>query len=159
MNKTPSQKSNGFAVNVKEIYWDSPEYRELVGLRFRLFREPFGLVYSEEEISAEKGDLHFAAFHNQSPVGFVSLRTVSAEPGVVQLRQMVVQPELQRTGIGKALVKLAEEAARKLKLKTVVLDAREEAISFYQKLNYSPVGERFFFKTVMHQRMMKHLSP
>ena len=72
---------------------------------------------------------------------------------------MVVQPEIQRAGVGRILVQFGEEIAKHRGFITIVLDSREESIGFYQKLGYVEVGERFFFKTVMHQKMEKRVGP
>jgi GNAT superfamily N-acetyltransferase len=50
-------------------------------------------------------DIGFLASHNEKPIGAVRL---SHEEGVLVLRGMMVLPEFQRQGVGKALLKLLD---------------------------------------------------
>ncbi len=139
----------------ERIEWRSTEYEKLVDLRDRLFRRPFDLSYSAEELDGELNDIALATRIDEQPIGFLSLRRV--DDSVVQLRQMVIEPEFQGQGFGSDLVEFAEQVAKSEGYTRIVLDAREESLEFYNKNGYLPMGEKFFYKTVMHQKMYKDI--
>ncbi len=75
-----------------------------------------------------------------------------------QIRYMAVAREQERKGIGRELVKALEQHAQDSSCKTIVLDAREPAIGFYQKLGYKVVEESYLlFDEIQHFRMIKQL--
>jgi GNAT superfamily N-acetyltransferase len=73
------------------------------------------------------------------------------------MRQLAVVPELQKRGIGTALVEYSEDLARKAGYRRMILHARETAVAFYEKLGYSRLGDRFEEVTIPHWAMEKHL--
>jgi predicted GNAT family N-acyltransferase len=71
---------------------------------------------------------------------------------------MAINENLKRKGIGSEIVKKLEEHAGKNGAKTVILNAREEAINFYLSLNYLE-GDPYQSDTgIPHITMKKILS-
>ena len=63
----------------------------------------------------------------------------------IYLGLLSVSPQLQGFGIGKQLLKAAEEYAQQLKCTSIymtVISAREELINWYQRYGYQDTGER-----------------
>ncbi len=61
------------------------------------------------------------------------------------LGMLTVRPHLQGKGIGKLLMKAAEEEATRLQCSAMymtVISVREELIAWYQRHGYQPTGER-----------------
>ncbi len=61
------------------------------------------------------------------------------KPGVALVQQFAVEPELQRTGIGSALIDLMESRAAELGVSELALDTSEKAthlIEYYKKRGY-----------------------
>jgi GNAT superfamily N-acetyltransferase len=143
-------------IQVREVRWNSPEYLQSVDLRYRLFRKPFGLEYSQEELEAEKDQLALGAFLNDRLIGFCMCKPRSSDE--YQGRQMVVEPAHQRKGVGVLLVAALENFVREMGAKRIILDARDESVGFYKKQGYLIEGEKFFFKTVDHWKMIKELG-
>ena len=73
------------------------------------------------------------------------------------MRQLAVVPDLQRQGIGKALVEYSEALARQNGYRRMILHARETAVAFYEKLGYSRFGDQFEEVTIPHWAMEKQL--
>jgi len=71
---------------------------------------------------------------------------------------MAVSPVHEKQGIGRALIKELEQQANKTSHKIIVLDARENAVGFYQKLGYK-IREKSYllFGEIQHFRMTKTL--
>ena len=76
-----------------------------------------------------------------------------------QIRYMAVTSAYERQGIGRALITAMEDHARDSAIKTIVLDAREPAVGFYQKLGYDVIDKSYLlFDEIQHFRMVKRLS-
>jgi len=139
-----------------EIQFATPEYDDAVGLRYEVLRKPLGLEYTTEQLAAEYDNHHLAAYANNGLLlGYLNL-TPSGE-GKIKMRQVAVDPRQQGKGVGKKMVEASEVLARKLGFKTMVLNARETAVPFYEKMGYHKVGEQFEEVTIPHFYMEKRL--
>ncbi|VAW51646.1 hypothetical protein MNBD_GAMMA05-1497 [hydrothermal vent metagenome] len=77
---------------------------------------------------------------------------------VAQIRYMAVDSKHERTGVGRALVQTLEKRARESTHTKITLDARENAVKFYQALNYQLIGKSYLlFDSVQHFQMVKEL--
>lgn len=140
---------------ITEIQHDSDGYRDMVALRYRVLREPLGLDYTPEFLAAEAHDRHFAVWRDGALVGGAILHDYGN--GIARLRQVVVAPEAQGTGVGKALVSHFEHTARAMGFHTARLLSREEVRGFYEALGYRADGEPFIEVTLPHRWMTKAL--
>ena len=70
---------------------------------------------------------------------------------------MAVQNNLQGKGIGAAMLNFAENVARDMGYKNVMMHARLTAIGFYKKLGYSITSNEFFELSIPHFIMEKRL--
>ncbi len=151
------EKSNPI---LKIVSVRSPEYLEALELRRKILRRPLNLDYKLEDLEAENNDMHFViCFKSQATqtvVGCLLLRPMSSK--LVKMRQVAVDQSQQGMGIGKNLVLGAEEWAKTNQFEIIELHARENAVSFYTKLGYQPVGEVFFEVTIPHTKMVKRLK-
>lgn len=138
------------------IEFATPEYDESVALRDAVLRRPLGLAFSPEQLAAEWSDLHLAAFDTIGRMVGILLLTPVAEK-TIKMRQVAVAPEYQGKGVGAVLVRASEEEARKRGFEKMVLNARETAVSFYLRLGYDKVGDRFEEVTIPHFKMEKTL--
>ncbi|HEX6767260.1 MAG TPA: GNAT family N-acetyltransferase, partial [Polyangiaceae bacterium] len=94
----------------REVTPGSREYDEGALLRRRVLRDPLGIVPSPEERAEEATLRHLAAFENERMVGYLML--ADQGNGAVRMRQVAVDFDRQRRGIGKALVARSEDLAR-----------------------------------------------
>jgi GNAT superfamily N-acetyltransferase len=145
----------GSALTLREIAHGSPEYDEGERLRRRVLRDPLGVVPSPEERAEERTLRHLAAFEDDRMVGYLML--ADQGNGAVRMRQVAVDFDRQRRGIGKALVARSEELARASGYQTMLLHAREPAVPFYAALGYEVFDEPFIEVTVPHRKMKKAL--
>src|SRR6478736_1010769 len=87
---------------------------------------------------------YYIAFLNDEPVGFMKLDLCSNVPGQVpeegmEISKLYFLPIHQGKGIGKKLISIAFELAKKLKKKTVwlgVIDTNDSAIQFYTRMGF-----------------------
>lgn len=144
-------------IECREIAYGSTEYKETVGLRYKILRRPIGLKYTAAQLNDEKNDSHLGCFLAGRVVGCLMMTPHSET--VVRMRQFAVEGSMQRRGIGRALVEFTEQWARERDFEFITLHARETALGFYEKLGYAVVGERFIEVTLPHFTMEKALFP
>ncbi|HJV48442.1 MAG TPA: GNAT family N-acetyltransferase [Holophagaceae bacterium] len=142
-------------MDLRWIAFGSPEYQEVVALRRRVLRIPLGLDFTPEQLAGEGKDLHLAAFEGGALVGCLMLSDHGE--GVVQMRQVCVEPDRQGTGLGAALVRESEAEARRRGYRSMMLHARDIAVGFYERLGYARVGGPFVEVSIPHQEMAKAL--
>jgi predicted GNAT family N-acyltransferase len=79
------------------------------------------------------------------------------EPGVGSLGRLAVAKEARGLGVGVALVRAVEEAARTLGLTAVDLHAQTHALGFYERLGYEAYGPEFPDAGIPHRSMRRVL--
>ena len=133
------------------------QLEEYFRLRWRVLREPLGYPRG-----AEKDDLDHAAFHvtardrDDRLVGIG--RVHFNDDDEAQIRFMATEPKRRRRGVGRAVAERLEQIAAKHGMKRIVLNARLEAVGFYECLGYTAVGPGpTLAPSVEHVRMEKSL--
>lgn len=140
---------------IKVIDYGTKDYSQMVALRYMLLRKPLGLSFSDDELEKEANDILIGCFDDDKMEGCCLL--TETEPGVVRLRQMAVVSGLQGKGIGKVLLRFAENIARDRGFKKIVMHARKTAIGFYEKSGYKTISPEFKELTIPHYEMEKLL--
>lgn len=141
-------------LQIFEIAPTFPGYDGVFALRNSILRTPLGLMLSREEVQAEQGQIHLAAFESNQLVGCVLLVPLQDE---MKLRQMAIAPAAQGRGVGRKLLFEAERLARSHGYKTMSCHARETAVDFYKANGWTVKGERFTEVTIAHFTMSKNL--
>jgi ribosomal protein S18 acetylase RimI-like enzyme len=104
-----------------------------------------GIRTSEEELAEliQKPDIAIFKFTiNEEIEGCVMLEK---KPAKLYLGMLTVSPELQNSGIGKALLKFSEVYAAELGLSRIVMtviSVRQELIAWYSRHGYLDTGKR-----------------
>ena len=140
---------------LKIIDHGSPEYSQMVKLRDAILRKPLGLVFTPDDLEMEKDNILIGAFEEERMLGCCML--VEVEPAIIRLRQMAVLNDLQGKGIGRALMNFAENLARDRGYKIIRMNARQNAVGFYEKVGYKIKGDQFIEVTIPHYLMEKVL--
>ena len=73
------------------------------------------------------------------------------------MRQVAVLFKFQSEGVGKKMVEVFEQLSKSKGLNSIVLHARETAVSFYKKLGYTTEGDQFEEVGIPHWKMSKLL--
>jgi predicted GNAT family N-acyltransferase len=144
-------------IELRELTWDSADYDASVALRARVLRQPLGLYPGPEERPLEAKLRHLGAFEGERLVACLMLE--DRGEGRVKMRQVAVDFEHQRRGVGSKLVAFSERVAREAGFREMVLNARVTAVPFYQRHGYEKHGEPFVEVTVTHFAMSKPLAP
>jgi Predicted acyltransferase len=144
-------------MNLTTITYKSEAYWEMVELRNKILREPFGLVFSEDDLLREKDDMLCVAKNETNRIIACCVLTKKDE-STAHLRQMAVSEIFQRQGFGSQILQFAEETARNSEYKTIILHARKTAVGFYAKHLYEVVGEEFIEVGMPHVEMVKRIE-
>ncbi len=88
----------------------------------------------------KKEKLILQAFENNELVGVIEL---TIQVGVMHITEVIVKHKKQQKGIGKSLMKKAEELAKEKNLHKIYLEtgASWEATKFYEALGYTKTGD------------------
>ena len=127
----------------------------MVNMRMEILRKPLGLTFTPEELEKEKEEVLIGAFEDERMLGCCML--IKQADNTVRLRQMAVMNNVQGKGIGRALMNFAENIARDMGYKKLLMHARKTAAGFYEKQGYSIAGEEFTEVTIPHYVMEKSL--
>ncbi len=150
------RSSRLIAMELREAAAGSPEYRELLALRFDELRRPLGLTWTAGEMKADEGDRHFGLHDGLAWLGTVVACDLGG--GVVKLRQIAVISGRQGEGLGRRLMALVEECLQAEGAREFQLHARLSVAGFYEATGYRPVGEVFEEIALPHVKMRKVLT-
>lgn len=142
-------------VRYRHITTDDPAYAQEKDLRKRVLRLPLGLELSGRDLDGEDRQVHIIA---EGDDGQVVGCVLIAFPGEqAKVRQIAVDEHWRGKGMGRELMRRAEEAVRARQRGTVMLHARVEASGFFEGLGYTVVSAAFIEVTIPHVRMEKKL--
>ncbi|MBM3443769.1 MAG: GNAT family N-acetyltransferase [Bacteroidetes bacterium] len=140
---------------LKIIDHGSKEYEQMIALRMDILRRPLGLSFTPEDLEKEKNDILIGAFDDDDLVACCLLTRLSTT--TCKLRQMAVTQQMQRNGLGAAMMYYAERVAKGAGFSSIVMNARKTAVGFYEKLGYKVEGEEFTEVTLPHFLMQKQI--
>jgi len=145
----------------KVIEFGTVQYDETVSLRIEILRKPLNLVFTDEQLAMEIDQIHFACYEldENGVEDLIACLILVPEKGAndIQMRQVAVALNKQHHGIGKKIVKFAENWALKAGYSKVFCHARDTAIPFYLKLGYQIIGDGFVEVGIPHVHMEKLL--
>ena len=134
----------------------SEEFKQYFKLRWQILRAPWGEPEGSEVDDIEERCFHIMATGDGETIGVGRLQYNSEDEA--QIRYMAVAGAYERSGIGRKIVEALEREAAANSVQTVVLDAREPAVGFYEKLGYHVEAKSYLlFDEIQHYRMIKHL--
>ena len=134
------------------------ELEKYYTLRYEILRKPWDQPYSSTKDEWEDQSIHVLTLNeNNEAVACGRLQLNSKEEG--QIRSMAVRTDMQGKGFGKQIINFIESKALQLNLTTITLDARINAVKFYERNGYIVVGESYLlFGVIQHFRMKKELK-
>ena len=133
------------------------EFTQYFELRWRILRAPWGEPEGSEVDDIEERCFHIMAVYGESVIGVGRLQFNATHEA--QIRYMAVANEHEGNGIGRMIVEALEKEAADKHVNTIVLDAREPAVGFYQKLGYTIEAKSYvLFDEIQHYRMKKQLT-
>lgn len=134
------------------------EFQAYYDLRWRILRAPWGQPRGSERDEGDHHSQHFMICDdNGMPLAVARLQWNS--PQETQVRYMAVEENCRGNGYGTRLLCHLERVAEEKGAERMVLNARSEAVPFYQRHGYKVVapGKRLFDQ-IDHIQMQKFLA-
>ncbi|MEW2549414.1 GNAT family N-acetyltransferase [Streptomyces sp. NPDC047002] len=144
---------------------DAADLEACLAVRKEVFRLEQGIA-EDIDLDGRDGDaLHVLAVADDgTPIGTGRLLhgpgaadVTGGDPRVGALGRLAVRSTARGLGIGAALVRGIEDAARAAGLGAVDLHAQAHALGFYERLGYAPYGEEFLDAGIPHRSMRREL--
>jgi predicted GNAT family N-acyltransferase len=134
------------------------DFETYYDLRWKVLREPWSQPRGSEKDDAENSSIHVMAIDEHGEcVGVGRLQMNS--PHEAQVRFMGVREDQQGKGVGKMIMHYLELKAAEAGAKKIILQARENAVKFYESLGYSITEKTFkLWNLIQHWKMEKAVS-
>jgi N-acetylglutamate synthase-like GNAT family acetyltransferase len=133
------------------------ELKAILDLRYEILRKPWDQPAATATDEREPDSVN--AYIKDENGNVVACGRLQENEGKVgQIRFMAVSDKAQGKGLGKLVVKFLEEKAREMKLVKVELQARENAVKFYESCGYT-IREKSFllWGIIQHYLMEKNI--
>ena len=144
-----------------EIVLRSPltndEWEKYDDFRWKILRKPLKMSHIPLKDNLEEISEHIMALDIKNSViacGRVHMNNINE----AQIRYMGVSPQHRRSGLGSKIVRRLEDIARTSGANKIVLNARAEAVKFYESLGYAEIGPYESDIKIPHSSMKKILS-
>lgn len=131
------------------------ELNSILALRYKVLRQPWDQPASTATDHLESESIN-AFIRDEKGNAIACGRLQENENKTGQIRFMAVDPQHQGKGLGKMIVDFLESKAKEMHLKKVELQARENAVRFYESCGYSIAEKSFLlWGIIQHYRMEK----
>jgi N-acetylglutamate synthase-like GNAT family acetyltransferase len=129
---------------------------QIIDLRYAILRQPWN---KPRETATDEQELSSINAYIEDNGGVVACgRLQNNGGGMGQIRYMAVDARYQGKGLGKLIVAKLEEEAKRIGLTTIELQARENALQFYQSQGYQVKETSFkLWDIIQHYLMTKDL--
>jgi len=125
----------------------------IIDLRYDILRKPWN--QPKETSTDGMEDSAVNAFIEDDGKAIACGRLQDNGGGVGQIRYMAVDANCQGKGLGKLIVAKLEEEAKRINLKTIELQARENAVEFYKSQGYLVKESSFKLWDIIQHYLMK----
>ncbi|EMA01793.1 Predicted N-acyltransferase, GNAT family [Haloarcula vallismortis] len=125
-------------------------------VRKAVFVEEQGVSENEELDGNDSDAVQFLARDGEYPVGTARLRF--PEPTVGKVERVAVRQPYRGDGVGTALMRAVEDAARDDGATVLKLHAQTHVEPFYEQLGYETVSDEFEEAGIPHIEMRKRLD-
>jgi predicted GNAT family N-acyltransferase len=127
--------------------------QEAFDIRVKVFMDEQGFVDEMDEIDSFA--THFLVFYDGKAVATCR---IFVRDGDYILGRFAVLKEYRQKGIGKSLLKFAEQKAMEFGAKCLLLHSQLRAIGFYEKCGYSTFGQVELEENYPHIWMQKSFN-
>mgnify|MGYP003954612103 CR=1 FL=1 len=132
------------------------EWDDYFDMRWRLLRKDWDRPRGSEKDEDEDLAIHAALYKDGVLCAVSRLQINNADEG--QFRYMAVEALYQGEGLGKKILFYLEDKAREEGLKYMLLNARDNALSFYKSCGYKMHAESYLlYGIIPHFEMRKAL--
>lgn len=129
---------------------------QIIDLRYEILRKPWN--QPRQSVTDDLEEIAINAYIEKNGEMIACGRLQNNGNGIGQIRYMAVNKSFQGKGLGKLIVTRLENEAKRLQLKTIELQARENALEFYKNQGYIVKETSFkLWDVIQHYLMSKHL--
>jgi predicted GNAT family N-acyltransferase len=133
------------------------EWEDYYDLRYRVLRKPLNQPRGSEKNDGDETGIHFALYENKTLKAIARLDEVDMD--VCQTRFVAVESDSQGQGYGKLIMYAVEQEASEKLYRKMILHARDYAVDFYVKLDYTLIEPSYkLFDVLQHFLMEKELE-
>jgi predicted GNAT family N-acyltransferase len=133
------------------------EWASYRDLRWRVLRAPWNQP-PHIDAGEDLEDCIHAMIADDAGKAIAVGRIIFKSTGEAQIRSMATAEDRRGQGLGRRIMEYLEQAARQRGATAIFLNARDNAVPFYAKLGYEPVGEGpLLFGCIPHTVMKKSL--
>lgn len=140
-----------------DVEFGSSRYQELLDLRYKVLLQPLGLKFLDSYREEEANFLHIGCIENSTDELIGGLILVPLNNDEIRVMQVAVDVVHQGEGIGRKLIKYAEDVAKQIGYETIVMHAMLSVVGFYEKLGFKQEGNLFEEKGINFVKMTKKL--
>lgn len=140
-----------------DVDFGSSRYDELVELRYKILLEPLGLKFLDMHREKEANYLHIGCIESLDDKLIGGLILVPIDNEEIRMMQVAVDNRYQGEGVGRELVKYAEQRAKDAGYSNIVMHAMLSVVSFYEKNGYHREGDIFEERGITFTKMSKEI--
>jgi N-acetylglutamate synthase-like GNAT family acetyltransferase len=130
------------------------DLESILDLRYKVLREPWNQPASTATDSLEDSSIN-AYISNEAGKAIACGRLQENENKIGQIRFMAVDGTYQGKGLGKMIVEHLEKRAKDLGLNSVELQARSNAVKFYESCGYKIKEKTFLLWGIIQHYLME----
>jgi N-acetylglutamate synthase-like GNAT family acetyltransferase len=130
------------------------ELEAILGLRYKILREPWKQPASTATDSLEDSSIN-AYISDENGKAIACARLQENENKTGQIRFMAVDGAYQGKGLGKIIMEHLEKRAKETGLNSVELQARENAVKFYESCGYKIREKTFLLWGIIQHYLME----
>ncbi|MGI5308427.1 YiiD C-terminal domain-containing protein [Rheinheimera sp. WS51] len=132
----------------------SQEWQQYYQLRWQVLRQPWQQPQGSEQDSLDAKAYHLLLINDAGDIAAVG-RIHQCQDKTAQIRYMAVAEAYRGKGAGRRILQGLEQQAVLWQCVSVILNARESAIGFYQGLGYQAKEEAEALFGIAHTKMAK----
>lgn len=130
------------------------DVERILQLRYKVLRAPWNQPIDTATDTIEDKCINAYIENNNGEV-IACGRLQENENKIGQIRFMAVSDDYQGKGLGKLIVQHLEKRGHDLKLKTIELQARENAVNFYKSCGYTIKEKSFLLWGIIQHYLME----
>jgi N-acetylglutamate synthase-like GNAT family acetyltransferase len=124
----------------------------VVDLRYAVLRKPWNKLRETVTDDLESNSINAYIQKNNTVIACGRLQNNG--DGIGQIRYMAIDSNYQGQGLGKLILKRLEVEGKKIGLKKIELQARENAVEFYKTCGYIVKEKSFFLWDIIQHYLM-----
>ena len=135
------------------------EFKQYYSLRYKILRKPWGQPRGSERDNEDEISHHRMIIDETTGDAVAVGRLQINSKDEAQIRYMAVAEGYQGQGLGRNIVTTLEEIALDQRANRIILQARENAVQFYQSNGYEIMEKtHLLFGKIQHWMMQKELT-